>query len=130
MPSSLQRQVGQLRRLAAAVDGQPLPVGGALTDDRVQVAPHVLVEVQRVLHELVREPRLLGHAARRNQIGDAVRLHVHALDAALAHEPLDVDVRQPERDAELVRQRPLGDARVLLDRFEQLQVAMRFDIHH
>ena len=85
--------------------------------------------MQRVVHELVRQPRLLDDAARRNQVRDAVRLHVHALDVALAHEPLQVDVGQPERDAELGRERPLCDARVLLDRFEQLQIAMRFDIH-
>ena len=91
--------------------------------------PHLAVEVERVVHELVGEPRLLRDAARRDQVRDAVALHVHALDVALAHEPPQVDVREPERDAEFRREAALGDARVLLDRLEQFEVAMRFDIH-
>ena len=38
-----------------------------------QMLPHFTVQMQRIVHELVREPRLLGDAARCNQVGDAVR---------------------------------------------------------
>ena len=105
------------------------PAAAHSCSDRAQVLPHLAVKVQRVVHELVREPRLLGDAARRDQVGDAVRLHVHALDVALADQPLQVDVRQSERDAELGGEAALRDARVLLDGLEQLEVAMGFNIH-
>ena len=91
--------------------------------------PNFTVQVQRIVHELVGEPRLLGDAARRNEVGDAVRLHVHALDVPLAHEPLQIDVGQSESDTERARQTALRDARVPFDRLEQLEVAMSLDIH-
>ena len=60
---------------------------------------------------------------------DAIRLHVDALDVALVHQPLQIDVGEPERDAQLARQPALRDVRVLVDGFEQLQVAMCFNVH-
>jgi hypothetical protein len=93
------------------------------------VLADLAVEVQRVVHELIRQPRFLGDAARRDQIADAVRLHVHALDVALANQPPQVDVGEAERDAEPVGETALGDARVCLDRLEQFQIAVRFNVH-
>ena len=67
-PEFLERQVGELGGLAAPED-RDAPAGGrALLQHRAQVLPHFAVEVQRVVHELVGEPRLLGDAARRDQI--------------------------------------------------------------
>src|SRR5207249_7191187 len=121
--------VCELGGLAEAVD-RDAPMGGrALLQHAAQMLAELAVEVQRVVHELVREARLFGDPARRDQIADPVRLHVDALDAALAHEPLQIDVRQPERNPQLRRERALGDARVFLDGFEKLQIAMGFDIH-
>ena len=94
MPDSLQRQIGQFGGFAAAVDGDALAGRRALLQRLAQVLPHLAVEVQRVVHELVGQPRLLGDAARRDQVGDAVGLHVDALDVALADQPLQVDVRR------------------------------------
>src|SRR5712691_5587424 len=89
---------------------------------------HLAVQVQRVIHELVGQPRLLRDPAWGDQIAYAVRLHVHALDVALAHEPLQVDVRQTKRDAQLGRQASLGDAGILLHRLEQTEIAVPFDV--
>src|SRR5260221_6073432 len=90
---------------------------------------HLPEQAQRVVHELVGEPRLLGDAARRDQVHDPVRLHVHALDAALADQALQIDVGQAERDAQFGGEAALSDARVLLDGIEQPQIAAGFDVH-
>src|SRR5678815_1979662 len=80
------------------------------------------------IRDSIRETELLGDAVRGEEVRDAIRLHVHALDVALADEALQVDVGQTERDAELRRQTALCDARVRLDRLEQPEIAMRFDV--
>ena len=54
------------------------------------------------IDELVGQPRLLGDAARRDQVGQPVRLDIHALDVALVRQPLQVDVRQAEGNTQLV----------------------------
>jgi hypothetical protein len=61
-----------------------------------------------VLHELVRQARLLGETARGEQIADAVRRDRGDLDVALAREPLHIEVGQTERNAERRRQAALG----------------------
>ena len=115
----LERQVCELGRLAAAADGDALAGRRAVLQGGAQVLPHLAVEVQRVVHELVGQPRLLGNAARRHQVRDAIGLNVHHLDEALVHHPLEVDVGQTEGDAQLARQAALRHARVLVDRLEQ-----------
>jgi hypothetical protein len=93
------------------------------------VLPDLAVKVQRIVHELVGQARLLRDPARSDQVADAVRPHIHALDVALPHEPLQIDVGQSERDPELAGEAALRQARVLFQGFEQFQVAMFFNIH-
>src|SRR5262249_40396393 len=77
-------QIGQLRGLAAAEDRDAAIGGRAFPEDGAQVAAHFAVEVQRIIDEFVRQPRFFGDPAGRNQIRDAVRPDVHALDEALS----------------------------------------------
>ena len=125
----LQRQIGELGGLAAAVDRDALACRRAVLHRLAQVLPHLAVEMQRVIHELVGEPRLLGDAARRDQVRDPVGLHVDALDVALVDHPLEIDVGEPEGDAQLLGHAALRDARVLVHGLQQSQVAMCFNVH-
>ena len=45
-----------------------------------ELATHLTVEEQRILHELVRQTRFFRDALRRNEVADAVRLDVDTLD--------------------------------------------------
>ena len=126
----LERQVRDLGGLAPPANRDALAGGRALLQRDAQVLAHLGEQVQRIVHELVREARLLGDAARSDQVGDAVRLHVDALDVALADQALQVDVGQPEGDAELGREVALGDARIVFHGLEQLEVAVSFNIHN
>src|SRR5687768_3942752 len=94
-----------------------------------QLLAHFTVKMQRVIHELVGEPRLLGDAARRYQVRDAVGLHVHTLDVAFVDHPLEINVRQAEGDPQLAGQSTLRQPRILLNRFEDPEVAMCFNVH-
>ena len=125
----LEREIRNLGGLTASVNRHPATRGGAFVQHGAQVLPHFAIEMQRVVDELVREARLFGNSPRCNQVAEAVRLHVHALDVAFSHQALQIQVRQPEGDAQLRREAALRDARVLFNRFEQPQVAARTDIH-
>src|SRR5262249_38165430 len=48
---------------------------------------------------------------------------------AFAYQPFQINVGQAERDSQLAREAALGHARVFLNGFEQLQIAMVFDVH-
>jgi len=67
------------------------------------------VERERAVHVLVREAGLLGEAPRGQEVaqpaaGTGLLRELDDLDEALARQPLEVEVRQADRDAE-----PLGE---------------------
>jgi hypothetical protein len=126
----LQAEIRELRRFAGAAHGDaPVSVRRERTQHLAQVHPHVAIEVQRVVHELIGEARLLGNALRRDQVEQPVGLDVDALDVALADHPLQVNVREPQRDAELGRQATLRDALIVRDGVEHGEMAAGFDVH-
>jgi len=119
----------KLGRVPDAEDGHALLLGDRPRQARAQMLPRVPVEVERVLHELVGQPSLAGHAPRRERVDQPVGRHGHALHVALPDEALEVQVGQAEGDAQAGGERPLGDRRLALQRFEQLEVAAGLEFH-
>src|SRR5207247_2389264 len=81
-------EIGELGSLAGAIDREAFRPGSNLGLQReMQVTPRLLVQPERVLHELVGQARLFADALRGDQVQQAVRLNVDTLDESLADQP-------------------------------------------
>ena len=88
-------------------------------DDGSSTMDYEPEEIKRNGEKIGRDPALFGKPFRRQVIGIAVGRRLADLDIALLDAALQIGVRQPQRDAELARQRALRDRAVLLHRVQQ-----------
>ena len=107
----LEREVGQLGRLAGAVEGDALDAGARQAAQRLaQGLPSAPVEVERVDHVVVREPALLRDPPSRQQVpqplarGGSARKLDH-LDVTLLDQALEIEVGEPQGHAQASGQR-------------------------
>ena len=57
----LQREIRELRRFATSENRHAAIGRSAFANDRPQVLPHLAVQVQRIVHEFVRETQFFGN---------------------------------------------------------------------
>ena len=84
---------------------------------------------------LVREPRLLGHAGRREQIAQALPgrglpRELDDLDRALLGQALEIEVGQAQGHPEPLGERALGQRLALVDGRQDLEIALVLPLHH
>ena len=135
-PQLAEREVGDLRRLARAEERHALgPSLGKRAQAVAQRLPGPPVQVERVGDVLVREPRLLGHAGRREQIAQALPgrglpRELDDLDRALLGQALEIEVGQAQGHAEPLGERALGQRLALVDGRQDLEIALVLPLHH
>src|SRR5262249_32662945 len=126
----LERQVGELGRLAGPVEHETLHSGlGELTQRVSKSLSRAAVDVNRVRHVLIGQPTLLPEPLRREQITEALpggRLlrNLDDLDRPFAGQALEQQVRQSEGHPQSLRQRPLTQGSTLPDGRQNLEVAL------
>ena len=115
-------QTSDFREVAAADQGEPaLSARRQHLEQLVALHPRLAKEGEQI-HQIGRgQPRLFGHAARRQIIGVAPGRHLPDLDETLAEASIEIGVDQPERDAELARDRALRHGRIALDRIQHAE---------
>ena len=110
-------------------DRDPLLHSDRIDEAPAQVLARITIKVERVLHELVRQPRLASHALWGERVDEPIGRDRDAFDVSLAHEALEIEIRQPERHAEATGERSLRNRRLAFERFEQLQISAGLEFH-
>ena len=90
--------------------------------------------MERVRHVLIGQPRLLGETLAGQQIAQALadgRFARKPADfhVALAHQPAQVEVGQPDGDPQPLRQRALGQRLTLTDGNQDLELTLGLTFH-
>src|SRR5262245_35056003 len=114
------QQEHEFRGIAGPEDRDALLLSDGLNEAAAEVLACITIEIERILHELVRQARLASHALWGERVDEPIGRDGDAFDVSLAHKPLEIEVRQPERHAEATGEGPLRNRRFVFEGFEEL----------
>jgi len=114
------QQKHEFRGVAGSEDRHAFLHSDCVNEAAAEVLARITIEIERVLHELVRQARFASHALWGERVHEPIGRDGDAFDVSLAHKPLEIEVRQPERHAEATGEGPLRNRRLVFEGFEEL----------